>query len=1052
MGALAEQTNEFGFGAGLSEKEDAWLSSSGFGTLHNCVQDKTGALEKWPGYTALKTAFRNGDINGTAPAGLLMDVPDTPVGHTSNFEIGPNPKLVKRGELVAAIANGLLLAQADQYTLQGRVSPWVCEQRTVYGVDGAHFECCASGDWSYTAFETAGNGINIAATYLPTGEVVSVFNVALGGVNSHPRIVAIDSAGTALVFFLGSIGGAGKYCVVTPGGIGVAQSIPSLATLPVGYDVVGDVATAQIWIVLLSSASLLTSNCYVYASGAISLHATVGQAVSNATACSLAVDVANNGLVLCWVEYLAAGGSNFTLAVRALSRTLDFSASLWTARSVWEEAAPATLGAGHIIYNLGVAKSPNDGWFFAFTTDGNNTNGIVGRWVSTTGVVQGAATTGGIGNISAPLMLLRSRPAWDGVRMFFLADGSIPGKPRRGHMVLGIEPRSTAGKAAPLPQRFGVLGAFSYLTAGATTPVTDLVSRPYQDPTGAWHLQSLELGGQGGTLQLLCDYALIADDRAGLFAELGKSTYISGAVLSQWDGVRVCEAGFHFDPTVYLSGVSPTGGLMAAGQYTYAITYGRMTATGELVRSRPSLTVPVTLVTSTGTVTLGAYVPGPSNLVDQDDDSIIFVEFWRSEVGTNSPLMFAGRVVVNLYSQTDISFTDLSATYAGAEQLYSDGVNGEIANTPPASPISICQWRSRLWMTDGEQIYYTKEAAATRGAEWSQAFFVVPRGTPDRLSAVAPLGETLIVLSEDRTFYIYGDGPAADGSGSTLIGPMPIISELGCTQPAGIAQLPDVLLVPTRRGLQFLNGQRQYSYAGAPIEDTLAEFPLVRCARHITGTNLVWICLANATLTAGVTAIYDTFHKTFSTLFATSDVSGQDLIGSSTIDVDGVHTWTASDGSTYQAAPGDFRLNQGNYSQVVETPWFKANGPSGELRIRRLLALMKREGTSAIRLDVGYDFTDAYQYSLTVADSGDPDFNLSTMEGEPNTLQLRIPFPRQRCQSYRLRFTELPPAGAPPPSSAGFRFVSLRMTTSLRPGTGKLLSQANMPAAFTKEF
>jgi hypothetical protein len=534
---------------------------------------------------------------------------------------------------------------------------------------------------------------------------------------------------------------------------------------------------------------------------------------------------------------------------------------------------------------------------------------------------------------------------------------------------------------------------------------------------------------------------LIPDDRVGTFAELGAATYINGAVLSQWDGARVCEATFLLDP------IKPTlapavGGGLAPGNYIYATTYGRLTTTGEIVRSRPSLTATITLAGPNDEIVVTEDHPGPTNLVNQDDGKVTFVEFWRTEVGATSPLFLMGRVFVDLMNAASVTFTDRAVTHAsGAEQLYSDGTNGEIANTPTASPLSICQWRNRLWMTDGNSIFYTKEAAPTRGAEWSQAFFTLPRGAPEPLTAVAPLGETLMTFAKDSTSYVYGDAPGANGDGSTLVGPMPAITELGCTQPAGIAQLPEGLLVPTRRGLQLLSGKREFEYIGAAIEKTLAAFPRVRCARHISGTNRVWVCLAKDDLSAGIAVVLDTHHKTFGTVFpANSSFPGQNTVHCSTIDSAGAHSFSTNDGAIYDQT-ASFQFGAIKYSQQVETPWFKGNGASAELRARRFTLLMKKLGVSSLIIEIGYDYADTYHYSIQVDDT-----SLVPMEGEPDTMQLRIPFPRQRCQSYRLRFTEINLET----SSAGFRFVALRMTTSLRPGSGKLLSANNSPSAFTR--
>jgi hypothetical protein len=440
MPALPEQISEFGFGGGLTEKQDSWLSSSGFGTLQNCVQDKTGALEKHPGYVAFSSAFRNGDAN-VPVAGLLMDAPTLTIGNA--------PKLLKRGELVAAISDGLLLAKTDELTLQGRVSPWVCEQRIVCQADGERFDACCSGNWSYTAHEleplSSTGGVRVVATYLPTKETVTFFaggNIPLTTI-SEPRIVAVDTAGTAVLFYMN--GAQGKYHVVTPDGVGAVHNI----TLNTGYDVVSDPASNKVW-TMYFIAALVTSDGYNFAANVLSVFGTTSQAANTAVECSICVDVPSNRLTLCWVEYIPAGGPNFVMAVIGLARTTNYVTSLWSPRSIWRAAVAEPINFAHQIMNLGVASSPFDGNFVAFTDKENDR--VVGHWVSPAGVVEGGGVSNGVGDVVAPKVWLRTRPAWDGKRMFCLADTGFTGAhERRAHLVSVSSPGRPGGKRCRSP-------------------------------------------------------------------------------------------------------------------------------------------------------------------------------------------------------------------------------------------------------------------------------------------------------------------------------------------------------------------------------------------------------------------------------------------------------------------------------------------------------------------------------------------------------------------------------------------------------------------------
>jgi len=90
------------------------------------------------------------------------------------------------------------------------------------------------------------------------------------------------------------------------------------------------------------------------------------------------------------------------------------------------------------------------------------------------------------------------------------------------------------------------------------------------------------------------------------------------------------------------------------------------------------------------------------------------------------------------------------------------------------------------------------------------------------------------------------------------------------------------------------------------------------------------------------------------------------------------------------------------------------------MRARRLWALLGSDVTTTdgLTIEVAYDYSDTYQ-------------TLKFLTAPPRTV--RLPFPRQRCESFRLRFTSAPQAGGP---NAGQRFVALRLAMAQRAPKG----------------
>jgi hypothetical protein len=136
---------------------------------------------------------------------------------------------------------------------------------------------------------------------------------------------------------------------------------------------------------------------------------------------------------------------------------------------------------------------------------------------------------------------------------------------------------------------------------------------------------------------------------------------------------------------------------------------------------------------------------------------------------------------------------------------------------------------------------------------------------------------------------------------------------------------------------------------------------------------------------------------------------------------------------------GAYLINGLGYYQQVETPWFKPGGLMGEIRVRKIWLLAKRIGVtlkSELKIEVGYDFADAYTHVATFSTA-----QLDAAEDAANTCRLRLSLARQRCTAFRLRLTETRPD--PADETQGFRFVAVRFVTALRTGKGVRLSGAN---------
>jgi hypothetical protein len=612
---------------------------------------------------------------------------------------------------------------------------------------------------------------------------------------------------------------------------------------------------------------------------------------------------------------------------------------------------------------------------------------------------------------------------------------SVSGR-NRYYAVVGCEPRcgsaGAAFRARPFAQVALETGNNVVIGTGGDDSAWAVLSSTFQDAAGAWYVTGGET--DPGTLrQRLVAYKLVADDRVGCSAELGASTYLAGAMLSQWDGVRCLEAGFLTEPE--LQSLGSQAGTLGAGTRYYAMTWARTNAPGELLRSRPSPVVTKTNVEDSDNVV--RWDPLALTGITRGDSVTVFAEVWRTKNGSPSPFYLIARIEQNLNDYTRQTWVDDNEDSAIAgiygQTLPFEGAPGqEFANDPPICATSIAHWKNRIVITDGDQIAYSKEGLPSRQAEFS-LLQTIPRASQQRLTAIAPLGDMLAVFGADSAGYVYGDGPAANGSGSTLTGPVMLQEPIGCLWPSGIVSLPGGgLIVPARGGLHALSRKLEWSYLSAPIERTLEAFPRVRAAAVELGRDRVWFALSTAAASDGLFAVFDTLHNTWSLALLGLDPVSVLSVGDSLY-------WTEPGGALNVGPDSDYLAAGSPYGMVVETPWMKPGGALAEIRLRKLWLLFEALSSSQLRVELGYDFVDTYTH---VVDYGVSE--LAAFEGDPAKVA-RLAAPRQRCHAFRVRITEIEP------QLEGFRFVALRMLTALRGAKGPLKGEANAGGGFVAQ-
>jgi hypothetical protein len=513
-------------------------------------------------------------------------------------------------------------------------------------------------------------------------------------------------------------------------------------------------------------------------------------------------------------------------------------------------------------------------------------------------------------------------------------------------------------------------------------------------------------------------------------ARLGKTLYIAGGEVLQYDGVRLVEVGFHLYPHQF-AGTEQAGGSIATnGDYSYKSTYRYDNGQGERERSTTASIATFALASQPGGFTFGAIAP---LVVTHKSSPAVSVEFWRSLV---DPVLDAPFFLV---TATDPADTSNPNRYLANDTTAStlSTFNDELADTslgsleqdfwaaeledvaPPAASIIIAT-DTRLFIAgiagDPHRVMYSKLRGADRVASFNDALtFDVPTPGGD-ITALAAADGTIIVWRE-RAIYAFGGqgyGNVGDADGSQNFQLVRTISEdVGAVSHETVALTEDGWLFKSHKGWMLLGKGGGVQYVGAPIADYDSD--TVVSVHVMQGKHQVRV------LTTSRMLVFDSVANQWS-------------------------EWTISDGihacvwqGTYcYLTSTNVKDEQTTYTSLthgldVETAWIKPADLQGGVRVRWLQLLGEYRSAHDVRLRIAYDYSASYTDDVTWTVS-------PTTVGGPE--QVRIGPSRQQCQAFKLRITAQAVGSATPPTGEALKLTGLGVELGFRRGLFRRLPES----------
>lgn len=519
-------------------------------------------------------------------------------------------------------------------------------------------------------------------------------------------------------------------------------------------------------------------------------------------------------------------------------------------------------------------------------------------------------------------------------------------------------------------------------------------------------------------------------------ATLGQNLHFTGGFVQMYDGVNVVEHGFHLYPDSATTSVSTSGGNIAAGTYSYAVTYEWIDNQGNPHISRP-LIVPPLVVGGTGSASVQLTVP--------------YLQ-WTAKVANPVQIIFyrttaSGTILYRISSLTapninvingvnaTFTYTDTNADadLSGAPELYTqplDTTVDPIVPNDPAPPTGLIQLhRNRLWVVDSTnplQLWYSKDVFPGYPVEFNEGFLkqVDPRGGP--ITALATVDDKLLVFKRSHIFFIVGQGPLNNDQNDDLSDAILITTDCGCIDPRSVVGTPVGIMFQSAKGIYLIDRSLQVQYVGSPVEAYNAEE--ITSAVLLADTNQVLFTMGN-----GKTLVFDYFVQQWG-LF-TNQNAVDSLIWQNT------WTWLRSNGSVLKQTPGVFTDAGSPIKLKLTTSWLSFANVQGFQRVRRAQILGGYKSPHSLSVGVAVDFNDNIVQEAVIEPTTPTYYGGSSPYGAESvyggTFQLyqwRIDLARQKTQAVKFVIQELPSATA----GEGFNLTSIGFEVGAKTGLNKM--------------
>jgi hypothetical protein len=570
-----------------------------------------------------------------------------------------------------------------------------------------------------------------------------------------------------------------------------------------------------------------------------------------------------------------------------------------------------------------------------------------------------------------------------------------------------------------------------------------------QSGTKAYTVMSLTRTGDFAAALVELDFASPTRWQS---AEHAGATYLSGGIVSKFDGARYGEACILVAPSKPTATQTGTGLSPAVG-YTYVATYETCDGDGNWVTSGVSLPSASTgalankaLLLETRPLTVSARFDTSSTAAPER------VCFWRTTDG-GSVYYFVG-AVPNDADAASVSLTDSTtdANLISARKLYGTGVlpgtngAGQDRRAPPGFSC-IASYNDMLVGATGSTLWYSSQNVLGEGL-WFNPLFRLDMVDGGEVTALAAQDGTLYVFKRRSIFAVTGEPPADNGASGGLGTPRRLAVDVGCIDPRSVVVTSLGVFFQSERGIELLSRAQSVDWIGEAVQTTLGSFPVIVAATLDSAHALVrFECVASETANVpsdtGVALVHDLTLKTWVSVdkYSAEAIASRSSASACMVYLGGAWRYARLDkgGSVYfevlpTVAAAHLDAGTAWITMKAETGWIKLGGIQGKHMLERVLVFAKKNTRADLSFELAYDYSSTYETAATWSANA-----LDSLVTNIGRIQVAHGLHDEaEGVALRVRLSDATPTGGTVTTGKGHTWIALTFEGTAQQGTTNL--------------